>query len=70
MYKRELFENMEELLSFLNRNNIERNDIVSIMPFEAYCKNGEAQLRREYEMIYLDSFGITNATNEEVRVYE
>lgn len=55
MYKRELFESMDELLSFLNENNIKRNDIVSIMPFETYDKSGEAQLKREYEMIYQDS---------------
>lgn len=52
MYKRELFESMQELLKFLNDNKISERDIVAIMPFEAYNRSGEANLRREYEMIY------------------
>lgn len=52
MYKREIFESMDELLSFLNSNKINPSEIISIMPFQTYYVDGISQLAREYEMIY------------------
>ena len=52
MYKRELCESSEELIEFLNKNRIDEKSIIAILPFEASNRSGEAQLKREYELIY------------------
>lgn len=54
MYKRELFENMEALLKFLNDNKINERLIVAILPFQTNLCDGKSQLDREYELIYKD----------------
>ena len=54
MYKRKLFESMDELLKFLNDNRISEQSIVAIMPFQVAHTSGYEQLRREYELVYKD----------------
>lgn len=55
MYKHELCENIEQVISFLNENKIPRPNVISIMPFQTNFSDGASQLRREYEIIYYDS---------------
>lgn len=54
MYKRKLFESMDELLAFLNDNKMNERYIIAVLPFEACNRTGEMQLRREYELVFKD----------------
>lgn len=52
MYKRKLFESMDELLKWMNESKVAPAQIISIMPFQTEGSSGKLQLRREYEIIY------------------
>ena len=54
MYKHELCESIEHVISFLNENKIPRPNVISIMPFQTHLSDGASQLRREYEIIYYE----------------
>lgn len=54
MYKRILFESMEGMLKWMNRENIASVDIVGIMPFQTEEPSLYGQLRRGYEIVYRD----------------
>lgn len=48
MYKHEFFESRDELLKWLNENNISQEDIIAILPMPT-DGNG---YHREYELFY------------------
>lgn len=64
MYKHEFFESRAELLKWLNSNQIQPEQILSILPMPT-TGNG---YQREYELFYRQSSSPTNRTNRKEKL--